>query len=91
MAFLKLLHGAADTWADAAGRRPSRIDVELPTVKAFGEPLRGGVGGRGRRRLIDTAPGACAAEGRRRSTPTGRRTWPALEGVDLADAAAQAR
>ncbi|TQK20916.1 beta-xylosidase [Microbacterium sp. SLBN-154] len=41
VAFLKLLHGVADSWADAAGAAlEAGIDVELPTVKTFGEPLR---------------------------------------------------
>lgn len=41
IAFLKLLHGVADSWADAAGQAlAAGIDVELPTVKTFGEPLR---------------------------------------------------
>ena len=41
IAFLKLLHGVAETWADAAAQAlHAGIDVELPTVKAFGEPLR---------------------------------------------------
>ena len=41
VAFLKLLHGVADSWADAAGQAlAAGIDVELPTVKTFGEPLR---------------------------------------------------
>ncbi|GAA2044193.1 glycoside hydrolase family 3 N-terminal domain-containing protein [Agromyces tropicus] len=44
VAFLKLLHGVADTWADAAGAAlEAGIDVELPTVKAFGAPLRAAV------------------------------------------------
>lgn len=41
VAFLKLLHGVAETWADAAAAAlAAGIDVELPTVKTFGEPLR---------------------------------------------------
>ena len=41
IAFLKLLHGTAETWADAAAQAlEAGIDVELPTVKTFGEPLR---------------------------------------------------
>lgn len=41
VAFLKLLHGVADSWADAAGQAlAAGIDVELPTVHTFGEPLR---------------------------------------------------
>ncbi|AWB89909.1 glycoside hydrolase family 3 N-terminal domain-containing protein [Salinibacterium hongtaonis] len=38
--FLMLLHGVAETWADAAAAAlEAGIDVELPTVKAYGEPL----------------------------------------------------
>ncbi|GAA1800323.1 glycoside hydrolase family 3 N-terminal domain-containing protein [Agromyces neolithicus] len=41
IAFLKLLHGTAGTWAEAAeAALDAGIDVELPTVKTFGEPLR---------------------------------------------------
>jgi len=40
IAFLRLLHGTAATWADAAGAAlEAGIDVELPTVKTFGGPL----------------------------------------------------
>jgi beta-xylosidase len=57
VAFLKLLHGVADTWADAAGAAlEAGIDVELPTVKTFGEPLRRAVAeGAIDIALIDTA------------------------------------
>jgi beta-xylosidase len=57
VAFLKLLHGVADTWADAAGAAlEAGIDVELPTVKAFGEPLHAAVtAGAVPMSLIDTA------------------------------------
>ncbi|MER5639135.1 glycoside hydrolase family 3 N-terminal domain-containing protein [Kitasatospora sp. NPDC002227] len=41
IAFLKLLHGVAGDWAEAAALAlASGVDVELPTVKTFGEPLR---------------------------------------------------
>ncbi len=41
IAFLHLLHGTAGSWAEAAGAAlEAGIDVELPTVKTFGEPLR---------------------------------------------------
>ncbi|MDO9590064.1 MAG: glycoside hydrolase family 3 N-terminal domain-containing protein, partial [Microcella sp.] len=44
IAFLRLLHGTAATWAEAAGSAlDAGIDVELPTVKTFGEPLRAAV------------------------------------------------
>jgi beta-xylosidase len=40
VAFLKLLHGVAGTWAEAAAAAlTAGVDVELPTVKTFGEPL----------------------------------------------------
>ncbi|MCI3239083.1 glycoside hydrolase family 3 N-terminal domain-containing protein [Streptomyces spinosisporus] len=40
IAFLKTLHGIAADWADAAGHAlAAGIDVELPTVKTYGEPL----------------------------------------------------
>jgi beta-xylosidase len=38
--FLKTLHGVAGTWGEAAAAAlTAGIDVELPTVKAFGAPL----------------------------------------------------
>lgn len=40
IAFLKLLHGVAGTWVDAAAQAlEAGIDVELPTVKTFGDAL----------------------------------------------------
>ncbi|WP_169580655.1 MULTISPECIES: glycoside hydrolase family 3 N-terminal domain-containing protein [Microbacterium] len=57
IAFLKLLHGTAETWADAAAQAlEAGIDVELPTIKTFGEPLRRAVSeGIVDAGLIDTA------------------------------------
>lgn len=44
IAFLKTLHGVAADWADAAGTAlHAGVDVELPTVKTFGQPLRDAV------------------------------------------------
>ncbi|MFG2648023.1 beta-glucosidase [Streptomyces sp. NPDC048436] len=41
IAFLKTLHGVAGTFGEAAGvALGAGVDVELPTVKTFGEPLR---------------------------------------------------
>ncbi|GAB3674734.1 beta-xylosidase/alpha-l-arabinosidase [Angustibacter aerolatus] len=38
--FLHLLHGVAGTWGEAAtAALTAGVDVELPTVKAYGEPL----------------------------------------------------
>jgi beta-xylosidase len=40
IAFLKMLHGVAGSWAEAAGLAlRAGVDVELPTVKTFGRPL----------------------------------------------------
>jgi beta-xylosidase len=40
IAFLRLLHGVAGSWGDAAALALSAgVDVELPTVKTFGDPL----------------------------------------------------
>ncbi|NNC13854.1 glycosyl hydrolase [Planctomonas sp. JC2975] len=40
VAFLKTLHGVAGTWAEAAAAAlKAGVDVELPTVKAYGDPL----------------------------------------------------
>jgi beta-xylosidase len=40
VSFLKLLHGIADTWGDAARLAlTAGVDVELPSMKAYGEPL----------------------------------------------------
>ena len=44
VAFLRTLHGVAGSWADAAEAALSAgVDVELRTVKTFGEPLRDAV------------------------------------------------
>ncbi|WP_433384707.1 beta-glucosidase family protein [Micromonospora sp. KLBMP9576] len=41
IAFLHTLHGVAGDWAQAAALAlAAGVDVELPTVKTFGEPLR---------------------------------------------------
>lgn len=92
VAFLKLLHGVAETWAEAAGAAlEAGIDVELPTVKAFGEPLRRAVeDGVVAESTVDTALRRVL----RQKVDLGLldADWspvpPALEGVDLADTAA---
>lgn len=92
VAFLKLLHGVADTWADAAGAAlEAGIDVELPTVKAFGEPLRAAVtAGVVDGALVDTALRRVL----RQKAELGLldADWSpvpsALQGVDVTDAAA---
>lgn len=55
--FLKTLHGVAATWGEAAGAALSAgVDVELPTVKAFGQPLLDAVAdGRVSEAVVDRA------------------------------------
>ncbi|MFC1401372.1 glycoside hydrolase family 3 N-terminal domain-containing protein [Streptacidiphilus sp. N1-5] len=57
IAFLRTLHGVAADLGDAAGLAlAGGVDVELPTVKAFGEPLLAAVGsGAVPERLVDRA------------------------------------
>ncbi|MET9429686.1 glycoside hydrolase family 3 N-terminal domain-containing protein [Streptomyces sp. NPDC003036] len=92
IAFLKTLHGVAGSWADAAATAlRAGVDVELPTVKTFGAPLREAVAtGRVPEELVDRAV-------RRVLTQKAQlglldADWspvpPALEGADLGDPAA---
>ncbi|PBC78881.1 beta-xylosidase [Streptomyces sp. TLI_235] len=55
--FLRTLHGVAGSWDEAAGAAlEAGVDVELPTVKTFGEPLVEAVAaGRVPEHLIDRA------------------------------------
>ncbi|MGM0355666.1 glycoside hydrolase family 3 N-terminal domain-containing protein [Streptomyces sp. ECR3] len=57
IAFLKTLHGAVGDWAEAAGTAlRAGVDVELPSIKTFGEPLRAAVAeGRFPEELLDRA------------------------------------
>ncbi|MET9773679.1 glycoside hydrolase family 3 N-terminal domain-containing protein [Streptomyces sp. NPDC006367] len=57
IAFLKILHGIAGDWAEAAGAAlRAGVDVELPTVKTFGAPLAEAVAaGRVPEALVDRA------------------------------------
>lgn len=57
IAFLKTLHGAVATWGEAAAAAlAAGIDVELPTVHTFGDPLREAVeSGRLDESVIDRA------------------------------------
>ena len=85
-----MLHGVAATWGEAAAAAlTAGIDVELPTVHTFGEPLLEAVARRARStRPSSTARcGGCCA---RRpssacSTPTGRPCRPRSPGRDLGD------
>ncbi|MCX4390788.1 glycoside hydrolase family 3 C-terminal domain-containing protein [Micromonospora peucetia] len=89
IAFLRTLHGVAGSWAEAAeAALVAGVDVELPTVKTFGEPLREALAaGAVPEALIDRAV-------RRVLTQKGQlglldADWnpvpAALAGVDLAD------
>lgn len=57
IAFLKMLHGVAGDWGDAAALAlEAGVDVELPTVKTFGAPLLDAVAdGRALESTIDRA------------------------------------
>ncbi|KUN88562.1 beta-glucosidase [Streptomyces bungoensis] len=57
IAFLRILHGIAGDWAEAAGTAlRAGVDVELPTVKTFGAPLAEAVAaGRVPEPLVDRA------------------------------------
>ncbi|MFF7588027.1 beta-glucosidase [Kitasatospora purpeofusca] len=57
IAFLATLHGVAEDWSDAARLAlASGVDVELPTVKTFGQPLLDAVeAGAAPEELIDRA------------------------------------
>src|ERR1035437_2286197 len=57
IAFLRILHGIAGTWAEAAvAALTAGVDVELPTVKTFGAPLIEAVtGGLVEEEVIDRA------------------------------------
>ena len=94
IAFLKLLHGVAGTWAEAAGLAlAAGVDVELPTVKTFGRPLLDAVrNGTVEEGLVDRALHRvlCQKAGLGLLDADWSPTPPALAGVDLDDAAAVA-
>ncbi|MER7488338.1 glycoside hydrolase family 3 N-terminal domain-containing protein [Streptomyces sp. NPDC126497] len=89
IAFLKVLHGIAGDFADAAGAAlKAGVDVELPTVKTFGAPLAEAVAdGRVPESVIDRALrrvlGQKAALGL--LDPDWSPVPPALDGADLDD------
>ncbi|GGU59147.1 beta-glucosidase [Streptomyces lavendofoliae] len=92
IAFLKTLHGVAGDWADAAATAlRAGVDVELPTVKTFGEPLRHAVAtGRVPEEFVDRAVRRVLRQKVRLGLLDAG--WnpvpPALEGADLDDPAA---
>ena len=89
IAFLKLLHGVADTWVDAAAQAlEAGIDVELPTVKTFGDALvRAVEEGAVAENLIDTALRRVLAQKDELGLldPDWSAVPPALAGADLSD------
>ncbi|MGC0408003.1 beta-xylosidase [Streptomyces sp. SAI-163] len=89
IAFLKILHGIAADWADAAGAAlGAGVDVELPTVKTFGAPLVEAVtDGRVPEALIDRALRRVLGQKAELGLldPDWSPVPPALDGVDLAD------
>jgi len=89
IAFLKLLHGVADTWVDAAAQAlEAGIDVELPTVKTFGDALvRAVEEGAVAENLIDNALRRVLAQKDELGLldPDWSAVPPALAGADLSD------
>jgi beta-xylosidase len=89
IAFLKLLHGVAGTWAEAAGAAlRAGVDVELPTVKTFGRPLLEAVrSGEVPEALVDRALRRVLTQKAQLGLLDG--DWspvpPALAGLDLSD------
>ncbi|WP_255510793.1 beta-glucosidase [Micromonospora sp. WP24] len=92
IAFLHTLHGVAGGWGEAAGvALAAGVDVELPTVKTFGEPLRAAL-------AAGTVPEALIDRALRRVLLQKAQLglldagWspvpPALDGVELEDPAA---
>ncbi|MGW5772073.1 beta-xylosidase/alpha-l-arabinosidase [Streptomyces longwoodensis] len=89
IAFLKILHGLAGDWADAAGTAlRAGVDVELPTVKTFGAPLTEAVrAGRVPEALVDRALRRVLAQKARLGLldPDWSPVPPALAAADPAD------
>ncbi|OBQ53173.1 glycosyl hydrolase [Streptomyces sp. H-KF8] len=87
IAFLKILHGVAGDWAEAAGAAlKAGVDVELPTVKTFGAPLAEAVAdGRVPESVIDRALRRVLGQKAELGLldPDWNPVPPALDGVDL--------
>ncbi|TDC34388.1 glycosyl hydrolase [Micromonospora sp. 15K316] len=89
IAFLHALHGVAGSWGEAAGAAlAAGVDVELPTVKTFGEPLRAALAtGDVPEELIDRAVRRVLLQ--KAQLGLLDAGWspvpPALDGVDLSD------
>jgi beta-xylosidase len=89
IAFLRTLHGVAADWAQAAGTALNAgVDIELPTVKTFGEPLVEAVrAGRVPESVIDRALRRVLTQKAALGLldPDWDPLPPALEGADLDD------
>ncbi|MFI7605964.1 glycoside hydrolase family 3 N-terminal domain-containing protein [Micromonospora sp. NPDC049366] len=89
IAFLHALHGVAGDWAEAAATAlAAGVDVELPTVKTFGEPLRAAIAaGQVPEALVDRAVRRVLLQ--KAELGLLDVDWdpvpPALRGVDLTD------
>ncbi|MER6301009.1 glycoside hydrolase family 3 N-terminal domain-containing protein [Kitasatospora sp. NPDC001539] len=92
IAFLETLHGVAEDRSDAAAQAlAAGVDVELPTVDAFGQPLADAViKGTVPERLIDRALRRVLAQKAELGLldPDWSPVPPALAGADLSDPAA---
>ncbi|MGI5521267.1 beta-glucosidase [Micromonospora sp. CA-259024] len=89
IAFLHTLHGVAGNWGEAAGAAlAAGVDVELPTVKTFGEPLRAALAaGQVPEALVDRAVHRVLTQKAQLGLldPDWSPVPPALNGVDIAN------
>ncbi|MEV4660005.1 glycoside hydrolase family 3 N-terminal domain-containing protein [Micromonospora sp. NPDC049301] len=90
IAFLHTLHGVAGSWGEAAGAAlAAGVDVELPTVKTFGPPLREALAaGQVPESLVDRAVRRVLTQKAQLGLldPDWNPVPPALDGVDVSDA-----
>ncbi|WP_233578719.1 glycoside hydrolase family 3 N-terminal domain-containing protein [Micromonospora sp. BL4] len=89
IAFLHALHGVAGSWGEAAGAAlAAGVDVELPTVKTFGLPLREAIAaGEVPEALVDRAVRRVLLQKAQLGLLDADWTPvpPALEGLDVSD------
>ncbi|SCF15290.1 beta-xylosidase [Micromonospora coriariae] len=89
IAFLHTLHGVAGSWGEAAGAAlAAGVDVELPTVKTFGLPLREAIAaGQVPEALVDRAVRRVLLQKAQLGLldPDWNPVPPALDGVDVSD------
>ncbi|MGW3614190.1 beta-xylosidase/alpha-l-arabinosidase [Micromonospora sp. NPDC005163] len=89
IAFLHTLHGVAGGWGEAAGAAlAAGVDIELPTVKTFGQPLRDAIAaGQVPEALVDRAVRRVLLQKAQLGLldPDWNPVPPALDGVDVSD------